>query len=42
VQWVDVLNGKVLSKNIESSKTSEYKLNDHVSFAIPRTNGGDV
>ena len=42
VQWVDVLNGKVLSKNIETNKTSEYKLNDHVSFAIPRTNGGDV
>ena len=42
VQWVDVLNGKVLSKNIESSKTSEYKIDDHVSFAIPRTNGGDV
>ena len=42
VQWVDVLNGKVLSKNIESSKTSEYKIDDHVSFAIPRTNWGDV
>jgi gluconolactonase len=42
VQWVDVLNGKVLSKNIETNKTSEYKLNDHVSFAIPRTNGGVV
>jgi sugar lactone lactonase YvrE len=26
VQWVDILNGKVLSKNFETSKTSEYKL----------------
>ncbi len=42
VQWVDILNGKVLSKNIETSKTSEYKLDDHVGFAIPRTDGGDV
>ena len=25
VQWVDILNGKVLSKNLETSKTSEYK-----------------
>jgi sugar lactone lactonase YvrE len=42
VQWVDILNGKVLSKNIETSKTSEYKMDDHVGFAIPRTGGGDV
>ena len=42
VQWVDILNGKVLSKNLETSKTSEYKLDDHVGFAIPRIGGGDV
>ena len=42
VQWVDILNGKVLSKNIETNKTSEYKMEDHVGFAIPRNNGGDV
>jgi len=42
VQWVDILNGKVLSKNLETNKTSEYKLDDHVGFAIPRTGGGDV
>jgi gluconolactonase len=42
VQWVDILNGKVLSKNIETNQTSEYKLDDHVGFAIPCTNGGDV
>jgi sugar lactone lactonase YvrE len=42
VQWVDILSGKVLSKNIETNKTSEYKMEDHVGFAIPRTNGGDV
>jgi sugar lactone lactonase YvrE len=42
VQWVDILNGKVLSKNIETSKTSEYKMEEHVGFAIPRTSGGDV
>ena len=42
VQWVDILNGKVFSKNIETNKTSEYKMEDHVGFAIPRTNGGDV
>jgi sugar lactone lactonase YvrE len=42
VQWVDILNGKVLSKNIETNKTSEYKIEDHVGFAIPRNNGGDV
>ena len=42
VQWVDILNGKVLSKDIETNQTSEYKLDHHVGFAIPRTNGGDV
>ena len=42
VQWVDILNGKVLSKNLETSETYEYKLDDHVGFAIPRTGGGDV
>ena len=42
VQWVDILNGKVLRKNFETSKTSEYKLDDHVGFAIPRIGGGDV
>ena len=42
VQWVDILNGKVLSKNIETNKTSEYKMEEHVGFAIPRTSGGDV
>ena len=42
VQWVDVLNCKVLNKNIETNKTYEYKMDEHVSFAIPRTNGGDV
>lgn len=42
VQWVDILNGKVLSKNLETSETTEYKLDDHVGFAIPRTGGGDV
>jgi sugar lactone lactonase YvrE len=42
VQWVDILNGKVLSKNLETNKTSEYKMEDHVGFAIPRTGGGDV
>ena len=42
VQWVDILNGKVLSKNLETNQTSEYKLDDHVGFAIPRTSGGDV
>ncbi len=42
VQWVDILNGKVLSKNLETNKTSDYKLEDHVGFAIPRTSGGDV
>lgn len=42
VQWVDILNGKVLSKNIETNQTSEYKLDNHVGFAIPRTNGGEV
>ena len=42
VQWVDILNGKVLSKNLETSKTSEYKMDEHVGFAIPRTGGGDV
>ena len=42
VQWVDILNGKVLTKNIETNQTSEYKLDNHVGFAIPRTNGGEV
>lgn len=42
VTWVDIINGKVLTKNIEDLSTSEYKLEEHVGFALPRVNGGEV
>lgn len=42
VTWVDIVNGKVLTKNIEDLSTSEYKLEEHVGFALPRINGGEV
>jgi len=42
VTWVDIINGKVLTKNIEDLSTSEYKLEEHVGFALPRINGGEV
>ena len=42
VTWVDIINGKVLTKNLENLATSEYKLEEHVGFALPRINGGEV
>jgi len=42
VTWVDIINGKVLTKNIENLTTSEYKLEEHVGFALPRITGGEV
>jgi sugar lactone lactonase YvrE len=42
VTWVDIINGKVLTKNIENLTTSEYKIEEHVGFALPRITGGEV
>jgi sugar lactone lactonase YvrE len=42
ITWVDIINGKVLKKNLETGKTSEYEVKEHVGFAIPRINGGEV
>ena len=42
VTWVDIINGKVLTKNIENLTTSEYKLEEHIGFALPRITGGEV
>ncbi|MFZ9789760.1 MAG: SMP-30/gluconolactonase/LRE family protein [Candidatus Nanopelagicales bacterium] len=42
ITWVDIINGKVLTKNLEDSTTSEYQVNEHVGFALPRINGGEV
>ena len=42
ITWVDIINGKVLTKNLENSTTSEYQVNEHVGFALPRINGGEV
>ena len=36
ITWVDIINGKVLSKNLETSEKNEYQLNEHVGFALPR------
>lgn len=42
ITWVDILNGKILAKDLATEKTSEHLLNEDVGFAIPRTKGGHV
>lgn len=42
VMWVDILEGEVLSRNIESGNIANYKTGEDVSFAIPRKLGGQI
>jgi len=42
VTWVDILNGKILAKNLSTGESSEHAVGEDVGFAIPRKNGGHV
>jgi sugar lactone lactonase YvrE len=42
VQWVDILQSKVLWRDLDSGEIGEYSTPEVVSFAIPRKSGGDV
>ena len=40
ISWVDILNKRVYSRTIDTGITEELQTEDHVSFVIPRTDGG--
>lgn len=42
VMWVNILEKQVLWRNLASGETGSYDTTEHVSFAIPRTKGGEV
>lgn len=42
ISWVDVLGKRVLTRNLHTGEQSEIQTTEHVSFAIPRINGGYV
>lgn len=42
VMWVNILENQVMWRNLETGVTGGYETTEHVSFAIPRTNGGAV
>jgi sugar lactone lactonase YvrE len=40
IHWVDILNNKVLWRNLESNQSGEFQTAENVSFVLPRKNGG--
>jgi len=42
VMWVNILESQVMWRNLETGLTGGYDTAEHVSFAIPRTQGGEV
>jgi sugar lactone lactonase YvrE len=42
VMWVDILGGKVLFSDLSTSSMGEFLTNEHISFVIPRQEGGEV
>lgn len=42
INWVDVTGRRVRFRNMLTSEISEYETSDDVSFAIPRTQGGEI
>jgi sugar lactone lactonase YvrE len=42
VMWVNILENQVMWRNLETGVTGGYETSEHVSFAIPRTQGGEV
>jgi sugar lactone lactonase YvrE len=42
VMWVNILENQVMWRNLETGITGGYDTTEHVSFAIPRTQGGEV
>jgi sugar lactone lactonase YvrE len=42
VMWVNILENQVMWRNLETGVTGGYDTSEHVSFAIPRTQGGEV
>jgi sugar lactone lactonase YvrE len=42
VQWVDIIKGKVLNRNLITNETTQYEVKEHVGFAIPASDNSDV
>ncbi len=42
LSWVDVLGKRVYTRNLETGASDEISTDEHVSFAIPRIQGGYV
>ena len=42
VMWVDIDNSKVLSRNLKTHVIGEFDCKEHVGFAIPRKQGGQI
>jgi sugar lactone lactonase YvrE len=42
VMWVDIINGEVLWRNFENDNYGKIEIGEHVSFAIPRQDGGEI
>ena len=42
VMWVNILENQVMWRNLETGIAGGYDTSEHVSFAIPRTHGGEV
>ena len=40
VHWVDILNNRVLWRDLESGQSGEFLTSEHVSFILPRSDGG--
>jgi gluconolactonase len=42
IQWVDIMGKLVRTRHLITGEISEYATPEHVGFAIPRKDGGDV
>jgi len=40
IHWVDILNNRVLWRDLVSDLSGEFQTSENVSFALPRKNGG--
>lgn len=40
IYWVDILNNKVLWRDLNSDESGEIETSENVSFVLPRANGG--
>jgi sugar lactone lactonase YvrE len=42
IHWVDILNNKILWRDLETNESGEIPTSENVSFVLPRINGGLV